>query len=597
MLLTITTFKLFGEEEFKRFLPDGTYGTVDGFLQCMKALAEMGGGGGRGIVPIFNGMQGHDGWELLTELRQYLWENPSAGARFCAVKTDEMKFRYVSTVNRGAMFDLTRVFRVPSGVTPMPKFWFEQGDSRSAVSDRCSMFMLAVQAFEHKEHGRLVTVYIPVTESDASKVLEKISSSSLFTCGSMRIGVSRSGRSSLQESEYLALGDVAFEAEVFEGARYALAKVKSWSEDLCPLRDVSTNRKVFPDYVTAWLLAGTIHVVEGSPEFCVQFIGRSGDGKSTAIEYWTKNIMRGSVENSTTSGGGGMGVSHKEDGPETKFFKERNVLFVDEYSKFALLKKHEDGLAVTLKNAYVSKMEILQRKLISGSSKNKVVEGKMRCAYFEADNPDKTIIEATGTAYMLMEAPFRRQCFVKAERETMTDVDKSVDLADVIRKMDAWFMQFSGGGFMGMECVRHLMLYTRDKLNKIRVDVPVEWRREVRKRILEEAFASMDGYPQWFKEMLLPEDEAGLKVFLTRYSELRTETIRASYVVAAWIRAWEVYDVPEELMPVEDDRQKEIAEMLIRSMMQGGLYVLGPSVYNRIKNPVGSGIQRSRFGG
>jgi hypothetical protein len=116
-------------------------------------------------------------------------------------------------------------------------------------------------------------------------------------------------------------------------------------------------------------------------------------------------------------------------------------------------------------------------------------------------------------------------------------------------------------------------------------------------RLRSEMEMSLEGYPRWYKVGCFDEVTAKrLQMKFNDFLQLHTKGILTPcYVSAAVFRGWEACKSLEELKPVFDDRQLEMAEMLVLYFFKSKLKVLSSGIEAAFAP---EGVQRLQlFGG
>jgi len=584
------------------------------WYEKMRARKEI----SKSAIPCLNGAN-ILGYEFLSKLRD---ESKIKGLRMIVVKNCEYMIEPFS-VEEARIIDIVRKYRDGSIM-----YWFEsQFENKKItmgkiVSDTISEMCFVVKGFtwvkmsqgdtieevsereddesESEVRSKVIVdaagnavsyMYSPVTllvPCDKNPVKERkmILASEGIQVSGMEINVSMAG--SCSKEKYIIAGNYKIKSTDLTQANLALMKIKDWRE-LVPSIN-KDGRSLFSEGIDATILANALFSKDGVPAFNLLVVGPKRNQKTAALSFLVKDMMGGSIVSGSSSTGRGWLVSHKEGVAPSKMFSEKHCLMIDEALKF---KSGEDqGVVIRVKNHFVAHMEIIERKGMEIASGNGVISGKMACSLFCVDNPDFYVLNALGKAYKLQDASFRRWSFLWMDR------DPNVEITYLTTEQSHRMMRKKFTEYGGIESVKALMLLSRRICQRENKNADEKWVESMRNKLK----AEVDTY-KLFPEINVLFDltrDDNHKLLLSEEMKEHididmVDAMQAAWLSAAAMRGWEVYNSYEDYKMVYDDRQKLIAELVIREIFKGRLKLLFPGIVEWIGDNMG--VKRSNLYG
>jgi hypothetical protein len=519
------------------------------------------------VIPFINGLN-VDGWELLTRLRS---ESESKTLRFLVLKNIEFD---VVTFSVGVYKTIDLARRYGNKV----RYWFENIE-KTPVTDRLSINGFEVEGIatidNKTEHVSLV---IPC-DKDYERKRRRIMGAEKIHVSGMEIRVSLVNKS--EQRLYILVNDWHPIETDLSLANNVLPVLNDWME-LSPMV-ASDGTQLFSDSIIACLLANCFFSKESVPAFNLMVIGPKRNQKTAAIKFLVKEVMGGTVVSGSSSTGKGWLVSHKEGAEPSALFSTKTSLMIDEALKFSSIGGLDHrGLVLKIKDHFVTHMEIIQREEVESMSGNAKIIGKMTCSLFAVDNPDSSVLEAMGRAYKMAEAPFRRWGFLYMDRQKGDVSYLSTNQA--CNMMKKRFLKYGG-----VESIKSLMLLSRRKCNDWSDNAEEEWVRLLKDRLKSEV-DTCSMFPDL--SVISSIQDVDLKVLTQEEGKVHIEedmedVIQAAWLAAAAMRGWEVHRDFEKYDLVIDDRQKDLAELIVRELFRGKLKLLFPGIIKWLNDSLG----------
>jgi len=603
-----------GFVEMKADVAEGKGDTIMAILAWYEKILSRG-GISKCIIPCINGAK-ISGFEFLNKLRE---ESQIKGLRLVVVKNSTYMIEPFS-VEEAKVIDLVRKYK---GNTV--GYWFESAvENKRVVLDTisCACFIIKGYTWVEMEVDRVAQdkedeeqaadnkaedddeveedpdvkvvvdkktgakknmIYLPVTlivpcGANPKKERERILGAEGIVVNGMEVDVSISG--TFNQEKHILANAYSLKRHDLTLANLALMKIKDWRE-LAPLTN-GEGKSLFSESIDAVILANAMFSKRSVPAFNLLVVGPRRNQKTAALSFLTKYMMGGSIVSGSGSTGKGWLVSHKEGAQISKMFSEKNCLMIDEALKF---KSGEDlGVAIRLKNHFVSHMELVERKDVEGVSGNGPIKGRMSCSLFCVDNPDTVVINALGKAYKMQDASFRRWSFLWMDR--LPDVKISYLTTDQAHDM----MKKRFEDFGKIDAIKALMLLSRRFCERENKPADEVWVEELVGRLKSEvdnsslfpdlAFVFEKAMDEEHKKLIIEEIKEHIDIDLI-------DAMQAAWLSAAAMRAWEVCKSYDDFKLVYDDRQKNLAEKIIREILKGRLKLLFPGIVEWLGDHMG----------
>jgi hypothetical protein len=609
-----------GFVEMKADIVEGKGDTIMAIFAWYERLLSKG-GLSKCVIPCINGAR-ISGFEFLNKLRE---ESQIKGLRLMVVKNSTYVIEPFS-VEEAKVIDLVR--RYKGGTVG---YWFEASvENKKVISDTISCACFIIKGYtwvemevdqiaqdkedeeekadkindkidddeveedsdvkvvvDKKTGAKKNMIYLPVTlivpcGANPKKERDRILAAEGIVVSGMEVDVSLSG--SYNKEKHILANTYSLKRHDLTLANLALMKINHWRE-LAPLVN-SEGKSLFSESIDAVILANALFSKRSVPAFNLLVVGPRRNQKTAALSFLTKFMMGGSIVSGSSSTGKGWLVSHKEGAQISKMFSEKNCLMIDEALKF---KSGEDlGVAIRIKNHFVSHMELVERKDVEGISGNGPIRGRMSCSLFCVDNPDSVVINSLGKAYKMQDASFRRWSFLWMDR--LPDVKISYLTTEQAHDM----MKKRFEDFGKVDAIKALMLLSRRLCERENKPADEKWVEELTGRLKSEvdnnnlfpelSFVFEKAMDAEHKKLIADEIKEHIDIDLI-------DAIQAAWLSAAAMRAWEECKSYDEFRLIYDERQRNLAELIIREILKGRLKLLFPGIVDWLGDHMG--VKRS----